>query len=125
MRYPGGRGRTRKQVLRMRTTLARAQQTNLWLGAEEDTDEDALRCIKLMVENYPRSGPDIPTLREALSQVNQKPFLLDGSNRGYISAELWQALTLFLSRPWFSRMWVFHEVAISSRLSLSGVASER
>ncbi|KAK3386470.1 heterokaryon incompatibility protein-domain-containing protein [Podospora didyma] len=89
------------QVLMMREIFEGAVQTIIWLGEENmaesqsdtsTTTKSALRCI----EALRRPPADYPSS----------------------DAESWdlKALSRLLSRPWFSRVWVYQEVMVSKQL---------
>jgi hypothetical protein len=98
------------QVLYMRATYSRADRTIVWLGDEDDTTENAIACIDRLVDNYTGLVPP------SSNTTTLCPWLLDRSDSRYVDTSLWHAFKLLLSKEWYSRVWVFQEVTVSSKI---------
>ncbi len=94
-----------KQVRRMSTFSENAQRTIIWLGAAPDGSD-----TNVLIDWIPR-------LKNALDKVNE-PFiptndvLVSLGFPGSLSPVGW-ALKDMIHRPWFERLWVTREVALS------------
>jgi hypothetical protein len=91
------------QVRRMDQIFANAQQTLVWLGhASEDSD---------VAMDF------IPTINQALSDLEGSESLTDTMLLQKLATQLdspsWVALGNLFARPWFQRVWVIQEVALS------------
>ncbi|KAF2996303.1 Non-essential glycogen phosphorylase [Curvularia kusanoi] len=101
------------QVRMMRSVYTQAACVVVWLGESAATDEKALELLKML--NAPWAtikdsrGRDIP--------------LFQGGNEAdhdaYVAAQVpssyFDALAVFLMRPWFSRVWIIQELASARR----------
>lgn len=103
------------QVLQMREIFSRSECTVVWLGEADDTTADASKCIEILKSTYSNlSSSQRESLAAELAAINHRPWLLKICHSGYIQEAEWQALERLLRRPWFSRVWVFQEVTVSS-----------
>ncbi|KAM5349851.1 hypothetical protein ACJ41O_006356 [Fusarium nematophilum] len=107
------------QVLLMRRIYSAAERTLIWLGKNDETTRDAIRCIELMKANYLKLAVEHRSrLLQDLELVKFRPWTFDVSHQGYVDESAWQAFARLLSKPWFSRVWVYQEVTVSSAISL-------
>jgi hypothetical protein len=117
------------QVSFMRSVYKSAERTLIWLGENDSTVHMAMELIVAIVRKMMHlDQPDRPELNaEFAGSVAHEisDHFRDMNNPGNLvsqSADLpplesgsWNALARFLSRPWFRRVWVIQEVAVSHR----------
>lgn len=105
-----------RQVVRMREIYAKANRLFIWLG-NPATASDADVAVKALgkLEEYnrsidPLSRSDKKTLwtRAMFKDIWQK---MDQAEARAMSANEWLQLRNFFQMPWFSRVWIFQEVA--------------
>ncbi|KAL8750832.1 MAG: hypothetical protein Q9199_006823 [Rusavskia elegans] len=101
-----------QQVKKMRDIYARAQQLYVWLGPIWNNGmNDGLAGLHLLVKIYHLgSQGDIdnggPPLEFADDQLQKLGF-------PDLDSPIWRGLLVFLSRPYFKRMWVLQELAVA------------
>ena len=106
------------QVLRMKNIFNRARQTVVWLGEEDETTEDATKAIGLLARylEIPREAQQV--FRIDLEKAEFLPWKLGEYHECYMSAPVWTAFERLLDRSWFSRVWVYQEIAVSHRIAV-------
>ena len=100
------------QVAFMGPIYSKAQSVTVWLGVEDENTEIAIPMLQ-------RIGPHLVNLDHARNALelrslpfnDRRPF--DTVGVPVPSMAEWRALSLFLSRTWFSRLWVLQEVALA------------
>lgn len=97
------------QVRLMDSVYSHAQQTVVWLG-EVSNDSD------LALDFVPVINSALHSLRES-GEVTEK-LLLETTATDSNSPQ-WQALGRLLARPWFQRIWVIQEVALSQAVNVA------
>ncbi|KAK5093728.1 hypothetical protein LTR70_005727 [Exophiala xenobiotica] len=116
----------------MRSVYKSAEQTLIWLGEDDGTvsiaEELATAIVrKIMRFDQPRreeqNAQAVKSVRQEISD-----HLRDMNSPGNLVSHLadlptlgsrhWNALARFLSRPWFRRVWVIQEVAVSHRATV-------
>jgi hypothetical protein len=100
------------QVKMMRDIYKRASATVVWLGGTTEESEKAFSTITLLYEAC--QVPDFQKLlqRDELDLSVLDHLCLGGANLR-ISWESQNALDKFFSHPWFKRIWICQEVAVS------------
>lgn len=96
------------QVRRMRDIYQLANEVLVWLGESDDDTAETFSFLRSLHHNR-RTNPNFLLA----------PFLNDGRNIGECIKESiiqLQRLGKLLSRAWFSRIWVWQEVAVASNV---------
>lgn len=101
-----------RQVILMGKIYQRAWNTHVWLGEEADNSSDVidtLVAIKDALQYYRTDigtgvGPDIEDFERLSIPAPDSPW--------------WQYCCKFFCRPWFQRVWVIQEVALSRDVRL-------
>ena len=106
------------QVGLMRRIYGQALQTLIWLGpAEDDEAIGAFEVVEALYRYWTNSGK--PKLGPKSALAVESPDALDahGSQFGVPACHSprWRGLARLLGRPWFKRVWVIQEVAVSPR----------
>lgn len=94
------------QVQLMREIYSRARKTIVWLGNEADQSPLAFKLLERLkkpFETLSKSG----NTNDIHTEINSKWVMKD-----------WMALATLLRRPWFGRMWVLQELAVSSSATI-------
>ena len=97
------------QVAQMDETYKRARNVLVWLGCEDEFTDDAVAAIKIVAA--------IPTDRHeevTLADWTEQAMVFKGF--GLKAAPTWKnwgGLIMFFRRPWFTRVWIIQEVALS------------
>jgi len=111
-----------KQVMRMKEIYSVSRKVFVWMG-EEITDEadegkrvqDARVAITLLKEIYQIAKDTKMKTRPDPYQMftEDQPLFEEPKNLGLpsLDAPKWESLKVYLSRPWFSRVWIIQEVA--------------
>ena len=97
-----------RQVILMSKIYQRAWSTIVWLGEEaHDSDNamDTLRTINEALQYYTDERAPDPEDFERLSLPAP-------------DSQEWAALSQFLDRPWFQRVWVIQEVVLSNNIQV-------
>ena len=103
------------QVLLMGDIYSLAERTFVCLGDDDNDVTEASRCMNNLCNTYrAEHGP----LKQSLLEVDNRPWLLMRYNPGYISEKSWRCFERLLSRPWFSRVWIFQEVVLSANICI-------
>jgi len=105
------------QVLLMGDIYSLAERTFVCLGDDDNDVNEASRCINSLCNAY-RTSTERGRLKQSLLEVENRPWLLTKDNPGYISEKSWRCFERLLSRPWFSRVWVFQEVVLSADICI-------
>lgn len=88
------------QVLRMREIYERAERVIIWLGDYEEKSDLALKNIRDWGLVYP--------------ELEETPSALLQSMLGHMfDTAAWEATNRLFARPWWFRVWVLQEVAVS------------
>lgn len=102
-----------QQIKLMARIYSCGQQNLVWLGAETEITAEAVETMKAIVHNAREETNDFETFHCELYDDH-------GSFRHAISPETWNddaldlpALLDIYRRPWFERLWVVQEVALS------------
>ncbi len=105
------------QVQRMRDIYIQAFHTFAWLGPEEDDSARAITLLDLLAKGHGMVKVTMPSQSDPLTADE---------------AALWISLYKFLDRPYWRRVWILQELAVSfstvdifcgqARLSLSDLA---
>ncbi|KAL8707626.1 MAG: hypothetical protein Q9220_007364 [cf. Caloplaca sp. 1 TL-2023] len=98
-----------QQVKKMRDIYARAQKLYVWLGPESS---DGLAGLHILVKicdlssqgKVDQGGPPLDFDDDELQSVGLPE----------TTSPIWRAFLVFLSRPYFSRMWVLQELAVAT-----------
>lgn len=93
-----------QQVRLMRDIFHGAECVSAWLGEEEESSTLALDVIERWAVAYANHGTDIP----AMLQTVGNPF----------HPLAWGAIRSLLSRPWWTRLWIYQEVVMAQRVIL-------
>ncbi|KAI9730858.1 MAG: hypothetical protein M1834_005576 [Cirrosporium novae-zelandiae] len=99
-------GERGKQVQLMRDIYRCAEKVVVWLGEEADDSKLAYEFLHRVVK----------VLESCQKQLSESQ-LQDKSLPPFHARE-WRALSALLSRPWFGRMWVLQELAVSSSATI-------
>jgi hypothetical protein len=97
-----------KQIRYMPKIYSKAAKLVIWLDAEANRSETAMRMISTMAKRYrtvQRSGQDRGALKDWILQC----FLVNLRQGSDI-------LGAFLRRPWFTRAWILQEFVLGSQL---------
>ena len=94
------------QVAMMGDIHAHATQTRIWLGKDNDQTLCQLRICRSIAEQIAEKLGSDGTLDELDSIIDDLQ-LPDNDELGYLDS--------FFNRRWFTRVWVFQEVALSRR----------
>jgi hypothetical protein len=110
------KGEKSKQVRQMGDIYTKSKRTVVWLG-EEDSDKDVIAEVFTFLTNKP-----FTSVKDDFKLFKG---LLDLDESGYtaplvIPRKQWlrQAVTRFLNRTWFSRVWVFQEAVVSPEVQV-------
>lgn len=107
------------QIQQMRNIYSRAGQTIVWLGEADESISAALKCIeRLRSLSFRLSKYERDKLAVELNTVKCRPWLLRKDHICYISDDSWQAFRNLLRRSWFTRVWVFQEVTVSTTVTV-------
>ena len=87
------------QVSLMRRIYKRAKGVSIWLGEEADDSSFALDTV-MKIMNPPKKGPGEATSQPSTLSANEK-------------LRCWKALWALYQRPWFERVWVRQEIALT------------
>lgn len=103
----------------MRSIYSLAKNTIVWLGEADDSTPAAMKCIQsLRSLPFKLSKYERDRLAVQLNTVKCRPWLLNKNHMCYISDDSWQASRNLLGRSWFSRVWVFQEVTVSTTVTV-------
>ncbi|KAL8789743.1 MAG: hypothetical protein Q9213_000994 [Squamulea squamosa] len=97
-----------QQVKKMRNIYARAQKLYIWLGPKHYDGMPALQTLCKICQLDSEGFMD----REE-SPLEFKTDQLQKLRLPETDSPVWQALLIFLSRPYFKRMWVLQELAVA------------
>ena len=99
-----------QQIQLMQKIFSRAIKTLVWLGIEEDESSKAFDLIELCSKRY--------TYRCSVSPKNSIDFNYGhwGPPSSWKVKEQLVALERLLARPWWYRIWVVQEVAVSEKV---------
>jgi hypothetical protein len=103
------------QVLLMKQIFDHARETIVWLGEGQESTGAYASCITQLNKHYSYQQPD---LRLSLESVGYRPWRLDDVHPAYIRKSAWIDFKRLLEQPWFSRVWVFQEVAVSTHITM-------
>jgi hypothetical protein len=104
----GDNNEKNEQVAQMREIYRLSQQVVIWLGEEDHHSQLALSIVPALARSYSENlSPRRPT-ETLVSRTREKWGKLPSS-----SDERWHGLMMLLQRPWFQRIWVVQEVAVS------------
>ena len=105
------------QVLAMGDIYSRAKTTFVCLGEDDNDAAEAFQCVRKIQQIY-GAFQYIHTLQQSLAEVGHRPWLLKKNHVGFIAEKSWRSFERLLSRPWFSRVWVFQEAVLSPEIRL-------
>ena len=120
------------QVSFMQSVYRSAERTLIWLGEDDGTVETALtlavRIVRKMTHLDQLTQPDVSDdeqsavaqeISDSLRNMNSPSILVSQAPDLPKSEDhAWKALARFLSRPWFTRVWVIQEVAMSQQATI-------
>lgn len=96
------------QVSLMRKIYERAWSTVIWVGNQADDSDNALESMK-----------DMNTvLQFDMDESAPGPAFFEEHNLPVPRSQAWIDIGKFLARPWFQRVWVVQEVALSSEVDV-------
>jgi hypothetical protein len=99
-----------QQIQLMQKIFSRAIETLVWLGIEEDESSKAFDLIELCSKRY-TSRCSVPPSNSIVFDYGHW-----GPPSSWKSKEEFVALERFLARPWWYRIWVVQEVAVSKKV---------
>ncbi|KAG4436197.1 hypothetical protein IFR05_008325 [Cadophora sp. M221] len=99
-----------REVSRMGDIYRRARQVVIWLGPEADDSQLAMELIKSIGSDLVIENSRFKAVRYRNPDI-QRRWETDAKKRH------WNAFLKLLSRPWFTRLWVFQE----TQLAVGGV----
>jgi Heterokaryon incompatibility protein (HET) len=91
-----------KQILLMREIYQRAEKVIIWMGEDENNSALGLSLMDMLASEEIRSNDYIPMGR------------VEEIRLPAADSDDWKALEAIFNRPWFSRVWVLQEFAVSS-----------
>jgi len=91
------------QIRLMDDVYSHAKQTIVWLGKASNDSDLALNFVTAI-------NDALSALRGSVGMTEK--LLLEATSTRYNSPQ-WQALGNLLARPWFQRIWVIQEIALS------------
>ena len=117
------------QVSFMQSVYSSAEQTLIWLGEDDGTVEMALtsavQIVMKMTHLDQSTQPNVSNneqpavvrdIIDGLRSMNRPGNLVSQSpDLPRSDDQAWKALARFLSRPWFTRVWVIQEIAMSQQ----------
>jgi hypothetical protein len=99
-----------QQIQLMQKIFSRAIETLVWLGIEEDESSKAFDLIELCSKRY-TSRCSVPPSNSIVFDFGHW-----GPPSSWKAKEEFVALERFLARPWWYRIWVVQEVAVSKKV---------
>ncbi|KAK5126120.1 hypothetical protein LTR85_011475 [Meristemomyces frigidus] len=116
-----------EQVRLMHETYASAWEVMVWLGPEENDSGRAIEFISHWAGRLRAIGvssyEDLLEDGRISDHINQRlislltPDRLEGEY-SLASSSNWLALTHFVSRPWWYRLWIFQEIVLAHSISI-------
>lgn len=117
------------QVSFMRSVYKSAARTLIWLGEDDGTVDMAMELAIAIVRemmHFDQTNQPVRNVEDVNSEGHEiSEHLRDLDKPGNLASQSaslqhfgsasWNALARFLSRPWFRRVWVIQEVAVSDR----------
>jgi Heterokaryon incompatibility protein (HET) len=105
-----------EQVQLMRSIFAKASRTLVWLGHQNDGNEQKISRLAIFAIKFGLTGlrgqkgkANLPSISLLDTRTGVSRTILSLSNEFYIN------LIRMLQRPWFQRAWVVQEVVVSKR----------
>jgi hypothetical protein len=95
------------QVSMMRNIYQQAMFVTMWLGVEQDDSNLAMSMIEAWGRAYNNTDNDL----DSKSRVAAALAMLNDA----FDEAAWKAIELFLQRPYWKRIWIVQEVALSQR----------
>ena len=100
----------KEQVLLMRHIYEKGEKTVIWLGEPDVDSSDVLEFLDFLV--------GVKTIQEAFNDTRNYWQMGSDANELYglpaFSDPVYQAISALLNRPWFTRIWIIQELAVSS-----------
>ena len=96
-----------EQVQMMRKIYRNAQRVVAWVSEEDEADAAVMNLGGLMTWLFKR--------KEA---TRERLIIKAGKVSAFAIQDAWKALATFIKRPWFRRVWIVQEMAISTHLLL-------
>lgn len=108
------------QVGFMREIYENADQTLIWLGSRDpdqkhDDPERAFALLKRLAVAHERRRACTPPDKRTIFELSRAE-IADFGLPEVVTDKIWQSVRLIWSRPWFYRLWVIQEVAVSKRI---------
>ncbi len=103
-----------KQVKYMRSIYSTAELIISWLGYGKEDTARAIETFKL-ISGEMSSVDSERTDKLSLHWVRKYPHLCD-SGESHSAHDWWNAMLLFFDNTYFSRIWIFQEVVLGSRI---------
>ncbi|KAL8801197.1 MAG: hypothetical protein Q9182_004646 [Xanthomendoza sp. 2 TL-2023] len=99
-----------QQVKKMRDIYAKAQKLYVWLGPESNDGQAGLHILVKICDlssqgKIDQGGPPLDFDDDQLQSLGLPE----------TTSPIWRALLVFLSRPYFTRMWVLQELAVAKK----------
>lgn len=106
------------QIPLMGRVYFHSKRVIIWLGLSDEDTAQTLALMNLLATNAKfETGLSRPTIeaheREVRSQFDEARHLQRGLPSWESERGKWQALAIFLSRPWCSRVWILQEVILA------------
>lgn len=95
------------QVSIMRNIYQQAMFVTMWLGVEQDDSDLAMLMIEAWGRAYYNTDNDLNSKGKAAAALAMLKDPFDEA--------VWKAITLFLQRPYWKRIWIVQEVALSQQ----------
>lgn len=116
------------QVSMMREIYENAYQTLIWLGNKEpkqknDDPDEAFKLLEILATAHEKRRARTPPDKRTLFELSRAE-VAELSLPSVISAPVWKAVWLILSRQWFHRLWVIQEVTVSRQVVVHCSRSE-
>ena len=103
-----------QEVARMGQIYNKASRVVVWLGPEDESTPLALDIIQRI-----SAGVELTWHHRGIHRTlpgSEAQILEQRPEDSTLSSEHWTALSRFLRRPWFSRLWIRQEVQLASQV---------
>lgn len=103
-----------QQVQLMRDIYHQAREVLVWLGPEFENSSQCLRLVPKLAEVWGKRDD----AQQAKEEQNQGVLSFQEAKElglPELSDPIWETLKRLLRQPWFDRVWVIQEVAVSNR----------
>lgn len=108
-------GERSRQVLRMVDIYAEATRVVVWLGPESDDSAVAIDCINRIASHI-----EVDWLKQTMRPRGEGSCTW-ADRKAFLPFDVSQmtAITMFLSRPWFERIWIWQEIRLASQEAIA------